>query len=123
MLEQILRKINDKGWNVYDAGNEEGLQEFVLQGPAHELEMGKQYVLLPIINQPGSFVEVQRAMERMRHESVYPIVHQGTVAIPVAILIVNEKDVTVRGQFDFQMDYRGFLTVLDGLEKVRYYSS
>lgn len=122
MLEEILTKTNEKGWNMYKITDNETLDIAIPRGPVKKLKKGKQYLLYPAIPEADNIEAIKAVSMRMQIENTYPLIHQGNISIAMPMIVLKKKKVIIRGQFDFDMDYRTFCRNLDNLQKVDYSS-
>jgi len=65
IASQVLDKIHEKGWNVYDSSNigEIGKDETIRKNLAEALERDKRYILLPIAKNPRDPEQVMGELE------------------------------------------------------------
>jgi len=115
MLEELLKKINDKGWNLYEFGAEENLELAVPKGAASELVVGKNYVVIPRISQDKDLVRVKEAIKGISRRQVFPIMRYLGEPLPLTYFSLKQDIVTVHAETDVDINYRSFSKSLDTL--------
>lgn len=116
MLEQILEKIQQKGWNAYEIeAVEKATNKTVECGPAPSLSVGKLYVLFPKVADPTSLRQINEALDKLKGPHPFPYVQYKGRDLPVPYLSLQEKRLLVRGQVDVPVHYEDFYQSLDSL--------
>jgi len=97
MLEQIIEKINGKGWNVYNLESDETLRVAIPRGPVERLEKEKGYVLLVRVSDPTDVEQVINAEKYLIGKGIVAaIMHRGT-QIPLAGVLFFDEGVSIQG--------------------------
>ena len=117
MFEDILDKIESKGWNVYDAGErmEQNLFTIVPQGNVHSLKKDRHYLVLPHLQNSCDIIEMQRALEDMDLRQEFPLLRYRQLIIPMAAFLVEERGFTLHSYKEIFLISEEFHKALDTL--------
>jgi len=115
MLQEIYDKIASRGWSLYTMTDRESVDDIIPRGAAACLEPGKQYLVLPIVQDPLDVGQVMSAMEQMRQQGVYPLINYKGDEIAFALFQMREEDVLIRAQEDFVLSHAQLNEALDTL--------
>src|SRR3989338_6976917 len=117
MYEDIQEKIRRKGWGLYDAGSEleQNLFKIVPKGSVTSMEKNKNYIILPHIAQTTNTFAMQRALEDMQLQRVFPIVKYKQLTISAPAFIILEDGVKVYSKKSILFSFDDFLQCLDTL--------
>ncbi|MEK6950458.1 MAG: hypothetical protein AABX13_01920 [Nanoarchaeota archaeon] len=118
MLEQILAKIQKKGWNAYEIeAVEKATNKTVEYGPAQSLVVGKLYVLFPRVADPTSLGQIQEALHKLEKQRPFPYVQYHDRVLSIPYLSLQEKQLLIRQQekVEIGVRYEDFCHSLDSL--------
>ncbi len=115
MLEQIIKKINTKGWKAYEITEAETLSTAVSRGPAEQLVLGKLYVLVPQVDDHFSIQQVEEALQKMKSQSIYPLVRYRGQSVSIAVLTPLKRYILIQGLRNEKVGYRDFYHCLNSL--------
>lgn len=116
MLEQILEKIQRKGWNMYEIeAVEKAANRDIERGPTRSLDVGKLYVIFPQVADPTSVHQIHEALHKLEVQYPFPHVQYKNRCLPVPYLSFQEKLLIVRGTIDVRIPYELFYQSLDSL--------
>ena len=111
-LEETLRIINARGWNLYKAGPKATYEAVKRQEPAIKIEVPSSYVILP--NQEG-FESLDEAVEYMKEHELHPHLNFGEVGFILLKINFLKEHVLITGASD---DLNvGYLNLNSHLEK------
>jgi hypothetical protein len=108
MLEGVVQKLNGSGWNLYNQENFETIQDAIPRGPVSALEIGKQYVVLPNVDDPTSIDQVTSATEYMIRLRKYATIRYHGRLLPLAVFHVGKDDILVRKIRETHINYEEF---------------
>ncbi len=112
ILDEIRRKINSKGWNLYGIKDDENLRVAVPRGPAESLEVERQYLTAPRVQNPRDAEQVMNAINKMNERKNYPVILS---AIPMGLLIIKDESIVVRAHSNYRFTYSDFSQALETL--------
>jgi len=115
MLDIIYSKIIAKGWNPYLSTDSDTIHDSIPKGPVESFEVGKQYILFPKVNDPTSVEQVQKALQYMESQGTYPDFRHNGVLLPLALFVINQEDILVRGLGDVNVPHDDLSKDLESL--------
>ena len=115
MLDQIQQKITDKGWKLYPFGDQDTIYTAVPKGPAPTLEIGRQYAVLPSVQDPTNVEQMKRAMRYIYQRKRVATILHGGIEIALVTLHTDDKEIVIRGGGDIRLSYEDLLRDLDTL--------
>lgn len=115
MLNQIVERINSVGWNLYELGKND-IDTMASKGPAKTLEIGKQYVLFPIVNDPTNVEQIKGAISYMRRELIFPKIKVRERLLGIVTLVIEENRVKITRISDVYLSYQDFYEALATLQ-------
>ena len=117
MYEEIQEKIRRKGWDLYDAGSdlEQNLYIIVPKGNTTCLDKNRNYLILPAIKQPTNISEMEKALENLQMQKMYPLIKYKQVSISTPAFIILEDGVKVYSQRILLFSLDEFIQSLDTL--------
>ncbi len=123
LASQIIEKIRDKGWNVYNYSRDPRLHCLIVPGPVSILDMDKKYWLFPQVKHPRDPAEVRDALLKIQRELKYQevpgIFINGNGKIKIRILQLRKRNVTIHSRRTVEyISYRGLLERLDTLTDI-----
>ena len=115
MLNQIIEKIQSKGWNLYVCSDNETASTIIPRGPVSSLEVGKQYLLFPKIDDSNDVKQVQDAFKLMADHKRGPLIEDKGRSIAMVMIAVDEDRILVRGNIEDYLSYQELYQDLDTL--------
>ena len=115
MLDEILAKINAKGWEMYQISNDETLIDAVPRGPAQALEDGADYLVLPRIAAPTNLFLMQPTLKHMVETANYPLATLRGAVVPLGCVGIRGDDMLIRYDLDVLIPLEEMLPVLETL--------
>jgi len=115
MLNQIIEKIQSKGWNLYVCSDNETASTIIPRGPVSSLEVGKQYLLFPKIDDPTDVKALQAASKLMTDYQRGPRIENKGRSIAMVMVAVDEDRILVRGNIEDYLSYEELYKDLDTL--------
>jgi hypothetical protein len=119
MLTTILEKINEKGWNLYEAASDETRDDVIPRGPAESLEYGKQYIIYPSDEDSKNIEKISAKSIYLSDKGITPCFRKRGSLIAMVLLAFREHHVLMRGAEDLEIPYHQFIKNLDTLKKNR----
>ena len=118
MLENIVNKFSQKGWNLYEIKeSNQNIYDVVPKGKVNTLGRDKKYIVLPCIRNPKDFSEMQSQLEAMERIKESPSLCLGSERIPLIFFLVKEKNILLyyqgRNTFNHEEFYRMLETLTD----------
>jgi hypothetical protein len=125
LAEEILLKLNSKGWNLYKAVFTEDAEispeETILQGPAQELSEAQMYIFLPKTDKPQNPESVTSKLEMITDKiKGKPLLPIGDTAVELLAMTLKKTEVEIplekkpTGQYKtVNVPIRGFIESLD----------
>ena len=99
VAEEILKKLNDKGWNLYKKEFSDGAldpDKTVREGPASKLEQDVFYVLLPAVERDNDPFAVSAALEKViKKTGGQVLLPHGEEGISLQAIVLRESDVGI----------------------------
>ncbi len=116
---RILGKLHDKGWNTYKksgSGIMEGsCAEVIRTGLAARLDVGGNYVLLPVADRPIDLAAVMGTLEKLavKLDREMPTIVAGGVREAFTGFTLNQDSVGLHVPSGLRVGYSCFLAALD----------
>jgi len=117
-LCDILRKFEERGWNVYEGREEETIRDFVPRGPTRELSPGKVYITLPAVASPKNIEDVETVVMDLDRKGEIPVATYGGSRYFILFFRVDEDKVTIanpESNKDTAVSYNMFEKILENL--------
>jgi len=119
MLYEILKKINDKGWNLYKIKDDETLNTAVSRGKVDKFtEYGHKYLLLPRVELHKSLDSIKEKMAYVERNKLHPIISYGYIPIALALFTINKNDIKITERTDIKLSYKNFFESLETLTDI-----
>jgi len=132
MLEQILERINDKGWHLYrTVWRREKWRKAVSRGPVDKLVKGHQYLVFAKTSNPSDPKEVMKETITLANRGIMPsIKYQLPIgyqpplsyqskAKPLSFIIILQDKILLRVIRDTEILYNDFYNCLDTLPSTK----
>ena len=116
MLDEILAKVNEKGWDLYEGAPDVKCPDIFGRGPAMSLQDGKQYLVLPHVDQSADSGEMKSAVLQKIKTDGYAVMElKGR---PTAFMIVEFSGdyAIVRHLCDDRVPLQELVVALDTLQ-------
>jgi len=119
LAKEILTRFKERGWVLYAAESFNGKidpEATVRKGPAEQLELNRQYVILPEVNNPTDYDAVSSAIKGIIDKIKNPpSLPQGPGGVILESIILRENDIAIPGKADVSMAmlYSPFINALD----------
>ena len=115
MLDIIYSKITAKGWNPYQITDKSRPNDYIPNGSAESFIVGKQYLLLPQVEDHTSVEQIQKAQQYMQSQGTFPLFRHNGELLPLAFFGINQEDILVHGVRDVKIPHDELSRDLDSL--------
>lgn len=124
LAEKILRKFNDKGWNLYKADmltEHGGPVITVSENLADKLEQDAKYVLLPVADKPKDYDAVMKALFHLsiKLRGELPTITVLGERLPLLGVTLGHNSVKLHTPSGDHINYAVFVKSLDSIVQTR----
>ena len=119
MLDDILKRMHDKGWSPYQVHTGEPSFSFVPRGPATILALEGTYLTLPTIPEPANLQMMGEALVSLLAAGVVPAVRHSEGILVLGPFTVTPDLILVEGNENISFTYRRFYESLGTLRSLR----
>lgn len=96
MLEQIIKKIQQKGWEVYMVDMDPDVERAIeVNAPAPSLTVGSWYTINPKINHPTTAEQICNEQERLEQRGIVPKIYYNERWFSLNLFKVKENAVYI----------------------------
>lgn len=117
---RILDEVKMRGWNMYEISFPlRPLAARVSRGPVRDLKEGRQYELLPIVDNPADVLQIQYAKKRviLRVGVLAPSIVIDKNRRPIKNVMLARKNTVISTEGGVErLSYNGLLDRLSSLE-------
>lgn len=120
MLENAVRKINNKGWNLYEFAEGDRLEDSIAKGPVNKLMNGGSYALFPRIHEDKNSSKVTVAMASATERQILPMARYLDYNIPLCYFTLEPNHIRIHSPGDIFLNHDRFFSLLSNLNSFKY---